>query len=84
MLHHRFHANTEKKMKAQGCRPSALICFEAFGTSDEVQSLHVFSRETIRNYAVDMSQNQSVINYAVLQFCHSPKEHVYMQVSALR
>ena len=44
--------NTGKKMKAQGRRPSALICFEVFGTSDDVQSLHVFSKETIRNYVV--------------------------------
>lgn len=44
--------NTEKKMKVQGHRQSALICFEVFATSDEVQSPHVFSKETIRNYAV--------------------------------
>ena len=44
--------NTGKKMKAQGRRQSALICFEVFATSDEVQSLHVFSKETIKNYAV--------------------------------
>lgn len=50
--------NTEKKMKAQGRRPSAFFCFEVFGTSDEVQSLHVFSRETITKLCSDMiSQN---------------------------
>ena len=53
-------------------------------TSDEVQSLHVFSKETNKKLCCDMcSQNQSIINCAVLHFCPSPKEHVYMQVSAL-
>ena len=69
--------NTEKKMKALGRRLSALICLEVFGTCDEVQTLHVFSKEKIRNYAVKM------INYAVLHFCPSLKEHVYMQVTDL-
>ena len=75
--------NTEKKMKVQGRRQSALICFEVFATNDEVQSLHVFSKETIRNYAV-INVSKSINNkLCSATFCPSPKEHVYMQVSAL-
>lgn len=70
-------------MKVQGRRQSALICFEVFATSDEVQSLHVFSKETIRNYAV-INVSKSINNkLCSATFCPSPKEHVYMQVSAL-
>ena len=30
--------NTEKQMKARGRKPTAFICFEAFGTRDEARS----------------------------------------------
>ena len=48
--------NTKKQMKARGRKPSAFTClFDVFGTRDEARSpsfRHVFSNETIENYAV--------------------------------
>ena len=48
--------NTKKQMKVRGRKPSAFTClFDVFGTRDEARSpsfRHVFSNETIENYAV--------------------------------
>ena len=48
--------NTKKQMKVRGRKLSAFTClFDVFGTRDEARSpsfRHVFSNETIENYAV--------------------------------
>ena len=73
--------NTEKQMKARGRRPSAFICFEVFGTRDEARSPsfgHVFSNETIRNYAVTCflkSNSDKLCSVTFLTFTGKARVH---------
>ena len=82
VLHHRFQT-LGKRWKHKDVTAK---CFNLFwGVWNQWWSTKpaCLLKRNNKKLCSDMSQNQSIINCAVLHFCPSPKQHVYMQVSAL-